>query len=99
MGAATKGRVTKPLPWLKPGVAVGSLVPAASILYRAAHKTLGANPVAEALNELGLMALVFLILSLACTPAKVVFGVTWPIRIRRMLGLVAFFYATLHLLT
>jgi len=85
--------------WLKPGVMTGALVPLVSILYRAVRGRLGANPVAEALNELGLTALVFLILSLACTPAKILFGVTWPIRIRRMLGLVAFFYATLHVLT
>jgi sulfoxide reductase heme-binding subunit YedZ len=86
-------------PWLKPGVLVGSLVPLVSILYRAARGGLGANPVAEALNELGLTALIFLILSLACTPAKILFRVTWPIRIRRMLGLLAFFYASLHVLT
>jgi sulfoxide reductase heme-binding subunit YedZ len=94
-----KGRSKRPLVWLKPGVLTGSLFPLASILYRAARGRLGANPVAEALNELGLTALVFLILSLSCTPAKIVFGVTWPIRIRRMLGLMAFFYATLHVLT
>lgn len=45
------------------------------------------------------MALVFLIASLAATPLKVVFGWTWPIRLRRMLGLYAFFYASLHFLT
>src|SRR5581483_11262508 len=94
-----RGKRAVPLPWLKPGVLTGSLVPLASIVHRGMRGSLGANPVAEALNELGLMALVFLILSLACTPAKVLFGVTWPIRIRRMLGLLAFFYATLHLLT
>jgi sulfoxide reductase heme-binding subunit YedZ len=94
-----KVRPAKQLAWLKPGVLTGALVPVTAILYRAARGKLGANPVAEALNELGLMALVFLILSLACTPAKILFGVTWPIRIRRMLGLMAFFYATLHVLT
>jgi sulfoxide reductase heme-binding subunit YedZ len=91
--------MARPLVWLKPGVLTGSLVPLASIVYRAARGRLGANPVAEALNELGLTALIFLVLSLSATPAKIVFGVTWPIRIRRMLGLIAFFYATLHVLT
>ncbi len=89
----------KKQPWLKPGVLVGAMFPLTSIVYRAAQGGLGANPVAEALNELGLTALIFLILSLGCTPAKIVFGVTWPIRIRRLLGLMAFFYATLHVLT
>src|SRR5262245_24888128 len=68
-------------------------------MYRAARGRLDANPVAEALNELGLTALIFLVLSLSCTPAKIVFGVTWPIRIRQMLGLMTFFYASLHILT
>jgi sulfoxide reductase heme-binding subunit YedZ len=55
--------------------------------------------VSEALNELGLLALVFLVASLAATPLKTLTGWTWPIRIRKTLGLLAFFYASLHLLT
>jgi len=85
-----------PLPWLAPGVLVGCLAPAVAILVRARSGGLGANPIAEALNELGLVALVLLIASLALTPLRTVFGWTWPIRIRRMLGLVAFSYAALH---
>jgi len=61
--------------------------------------TLSANPIAELLNQLGLLALVFLVASLAATPLKQLWGFTWPLRIRRLLGLLAFFYATLHLLT
>src|SRR5205807_1254977 len=57
-----------PLPWLKPAVLTGGLVPLAAIGLRLARGALGANPIAEALNELGLMALVFLVASLACTP-------------------------------
>ena len=85
-----------PLPWLKPGVFVGSLVPLAAILLRALRGELGANPIAQALNQLGLVALVFLVAALACTPLKTFFGWTWPIRLRRMLGLFGFFYALLH---
>lgn len=66
---------------------------------RAATGRLGANPIAEVLNQLGLLALVFLVASLACTPLKAIFGWTWPMRIRRMLGLFAFFYATAHVAT
>jgi len=80
-------------------VLVGALVPAAAIVLRGVRGELGANPIAQALNQLGLLALVFLVAALACTPAKLVFGWTWPLRIRRMLGLLAFFYATLHVLT
>ena len=88
-----------PLPWLKPGVFVGALVPLAAILWRAAHGELGANPIAQALNQLGLVALIFLVAALACTPLKSAFGWTWPIRLRRMLGLFGFFYAVLHIST
>jgi methionine sulfoxide reductase heme-binding subunit len=87
------------LPWLEPAVFTGALAPCAALSYRALLGDLGANPIAEALNRLGLSALVLLVLSLACTPLKTLFGWTWPMRIRRMLGLFAFFYATLHILT
>ncbi len=83
-------------PWLKPAVFAGALVPLAVLLARAARGALGANPIAEALNELGLIALVLLVASLACTPVREVLGWTWPIGMRRMLGLFAFFYASLH---
>jgi sulfoxide reductase heme-binding subunit YedZ len=88
-----------PLPWLKPGVLVGALVPLVAIILRAATGTLGSNPIAQALNELGLLALIFLVAALACTPVKILLGWTWPIRLRRMLGVLAFFYATLHVAT
>jgi sulfoxide reductase heme-binding subunit YedZ len=90
--AARRGR----LPWLNPGILVGASAPLLSILLRARSGALGANPIAEALNELGLMALVLLIASLACTPLRTMLGWTWPIRIRQLLGLLAFAYATLH---
>jgi methionine sulfoxide reductase heme-binding subunit len=88
-----------PLPWLKPGLFVGALVPLAVLLWRAAHGTLGADAIAVGLNQLGYLALALLMASLACTPVKILTGWTWPIRVRRMLGLFAFFYASLHLLT
>jgi methionine sulfoxide reductase heme-binding subunit len=88
-----------PLPWLWPAVVTGGAVPLAAIAIRVARGTLGANPVAEALNQLGLLALVFLVASLACTPVKELTGFTWPIRLRKTLGLYAFFYASLHLIT
>jgi methionine sulfoxide reductase heme-binding subunit len=51
------------------------------------------------LNQLGLIALVFLIAALACTPLKAMAGWTWPMRLRRMLGVLAFLYASLHVIT
>ncbi len=97
--AAAPRRRTSPHRWLAPGVLAGASAPLVSIALRAARGELGADPIAQALNELGLVALIFLIASLACTPAKSLVGWTWPIRLRRMLGLVAALYATLHVLT
>jgi sulfoxide reductase heme-binding subunit YedZ len=94
-----KPRASKPLPWLVPGVLAGALVPLAALLVRAGTGGLGANPVAEAMNQLGLTALILLIASLACSPLKAIFGWTWPIRVRKTLGLTAFLYAALHVLT
>jgi len=92
-------RRSLPHPWLKPAVFTGSLVPVAAILVSAMRGELGANPIAEGLNRLGLMALVFLVAALACTPLKSFLGWTWPIRLRRMLGVFGFFYALLHVTT
>jgi sulfoxide reductase heme-binding subunit YedZ len=86
------------MPWLKPGLIVGAMAPLAAIAVGASQGALGANPIAEIMNELGLVSLIFLIASLACTPARWVFGWSWPVRIRRELGLLAFFYAVLHVL-
>jgi sulfoxide reductase heme-binding subunit YedZ len=86
-------------PWLKPGVFVGALLPLIGLVLQACGGTLGAHPVTVGLNRLGLLSLVFLLASLACTPLKLLVGWTWPIQLRRMLGLFAFFYATLHVAT
>ena len=59
-----------PIPWLKPAVLTGSLVPIVAILERAWRDDLGPDPIAQALNQLGLIALVFLIAALGCTPLK-----------------------------
>jgi sulfoxide reductase heme-binding subunit YedZ len=85
-------------PWLKPGVLIGSLIPLGLLVSDALRGTLGADPVAIALNRLGLLALTLLVASLAATPLRIWFDVTWPMRIRQLLGLLAFFYASLHML-
>jgi|GraSoiStandDraft_24_1057298.scaffolds.fasta_scaffold28875_3 sulfoxide reductase heme-binding subunit YedZ len=88
----------QPFPWLVPGVFLGSLTPLASIALRITRGGLDANPIAQIENELGLAALIFLVASLACTPLRRVTRWTWPVRIRRELGLFAFFYAGVHVL-
>lgn len=88
----------EPMPWLKPGIFLGALAPLVSIVWRGSQNALSANPIAQVINELGLVALIFLVASLACTPARRYLGWTWAPRIRRELGLFAFFYACLHFL-
>jgi len=107
--ATSSARVTSAAParrstsvpdgWLKPGILIGAMVPLVSLVVRGVTGTLDANPIAQIENELGLAALVFLVACLACTPARRVWGWTRPVRIRCELGLLAFFYASLHLLT
>lgn len=94
----TPRRRARPLPWLEPGVVVGGLLPAGVLLLDAATGALGANPVQRATLQTGLLALALLLLSLACTPLRLLTGWTWPARIRRALGLLAVLYTALHLL-
>ena len=86
------------LNWLVPATVTGALVPLAALVVRLIRHRLGANPIATALNQIGLLAVIFLVLSLSCTPLKVLFGWHWPLRVRRTLGLCGFFAALLHFL-
>jgi sulfoxide reductase heme-binding subunit YedZ len=81
---------------LKPAVGVVGLLPAIRIGWLFFSGGLGANPIAEGLNRLGFWTLTILLASLACTPIRIVTGWNWPIRLRKLLGLLAFFYACLH---
>ncbi len=73
-----------------------ALLPLLLLLYRAATDGLGPNPISYATNLLGDTTLRLLLASLAMTPLRLVFGVSWPVSVRRLLGLFAFFYACLH---
>jgi sulfoxide reductase heme-binding subunit YedZ len=84
---------------LKLGVAIAAFIPAVVTAVRFFTGRLGANPIAEALNHLGLWTLILLLATLACTPVKIVTGWNWPLAVRKMLGLCAFAYACMHLTT
>jgi len=84
---------------LKVAVGAAALVPAARTVWLFANGALGADPIALALNQLGLWALIVLLACLCCTPIKVLTGWSFPLRLRRMLGLEAFLYAALHFTT
>jgi len=81
--------------WL---VLVNAAVPLALLAWDAWHHRLGANPVNFAILTTGLMALIFLLLTLLVTPLRKISGWNWIIFSRRTLGLYAFFYACLHFL-
>jgi sulfoxide reductase heme-binding subunit YedZ len=72
------------------------LAPLAMLAYQAATGDLGANPISYLTNTLGDWAFRILLASLAMTPLRLLFGFSWPIALRRLLGLFAFTYAVLH---
>lgn len=81
---------------IKALVFVLALLPFGLALWQAFHGGLGVNPVETLLHRSGGWGLRFLLLSLAVTPLRRLTGANWLIRLRRMLGLYAFFYALLH---
>ncbi|WP_051377750.1 sulfite oxidase heme-binding subunit YedZ [Derxia gummosa] len=88
------------LPALRLGVGVLGpvLAPSEGSFLLALGKDLGANPLETLTRNTGFTALCLLSLTLAVTPLRQWLGQPWLIRLRRMLGLFAFFYAALHVL-
>ena len=78
---------------------INSLVPLTLMFWDVYHEKVGANPVEFVTRTTGMLALVFLLLSLAVTPLRKITGANWLVKFRRMIGLFAFFYGFLHLLT
>ena len=72
------------------------LAPLTWLGYRAWGGDLSANPISFLTNTLGDWTLRILLASLAVTPLRILFRWSWPIALRRLLGLFAFFYAALH---
>jgi methionine sulfoxide reductase heme-binding subunit len=106
----TENQITRWL--LKPAVFLAAVIPAAILIYLtwAAYSgnqsawpaltgNLSANPLEDITHRTGDWALRFLCITLAVTPLRRLTGWNGAIRFRRMLGLFAFFYGTLHFLT
>jgi len=85
--------------YLKPLVFAAALGPLAWLIWAALTGNLSANPLSDITNETGVWTLRFLCITLAVTPLRRLTGWHWLIRYRRMFGLFAFFYGTLHFLT
>ena len=81
---------------LKVGVWILCLLPLAVLACRAVTGDLSANPISFVTNWLGQWTFRLLLTTLALTPLRVLFGISWQISLRRLLGLFAFFYASLH---
>ncbi len=68
-------------------------------VYDGFRGDLGANPIEYFLRTTGVLTLVFLLITLAVTPLRKMYGWNNLVKFRRMLGLFAFFYGFLHLIT
>jgi methionine sulfoxide reductase heme-binding subunit len=85
--------------WLKAIVFALCLIPFGRLLWLATHHGLGANPIEYITRSTGWWTLSFLLITLTVTPVRRLSGWNWLLRLRRMLGLYAFFYVCLHFTT
>ena len=76
-----------------------ALVPLALLGWDSARGNSGPNPVEFFLRTTGVLTLIFLLMTLSVTPLRKYFGWNNLVKFRRMLGLFAFFYGALHLVT
>jgi sulfoxide reductase heme-binding subunit YedZ len=94
-------RIAALRPWAVAKIVVflSCLIPAALLVWRAAADDLGANPIEAVTLSTGRWTLRFMLITLAITPLRRLTGWNRVITFRRMLGLFAFFYASLHFAT
>ena len=79
---------------------IACLSPFALMVYQAVNNTLGPDPTSAIALTTGYNALLMLVISLAISPLRALSPrLSWLIRFRRLLGLFAFFYASIHLAT
>ena len=83
----------------KIAIFINSLIPLSLLLWDLYFKKVGPNPLEFVTRTMGMLTLVFLLLTLSITPLRKIFGVNDLVKARRMIGLFAFFYGALHLLT
>ena len=93
---AARGR---PLRWLKPALFMAALIPFGALVFGFFTDGLGANPVETITHESGQWTLRLLLVTLLVTPLRRATGLSYLVRLRRMLGLFAFFYLMVHFAT
>jgi sulfoxide reductase heme-binding subunit YedZ len=87
------------LRYFKPVIFLACLAPLGILVWRGFHSALGANPIEAITHATGDWTLKFLLITLSITPMRRLTHQYWLIGLRRMLGLFAFFYGVLHLMT
>jgi sulfoxide reductase heme-binding subunit YedZ len=85
--------------WIKTSLFAFCLLPFARLVYGAFANLLGANPIETITRSTGWWTLFLLMVTLAVTPLRRWTSANWLLKLRRMLGLFAFFYASLHFMT
>ncbi len=85
--------------WTKVAIFAACLLPLSNLVWKGFNDGLGANPIEVITRSTGLWTLTLLLVTLGITPLRKLTGQAWLIRFRRMLGLFAFFYGCLHLMT
>ncbi|MFL6581167.1 MAG: sulfite oxidase heme-binding subunit YedZ [Burkholderiales bacterium] len=85
--------------WIKMALFVVCLIPLGHLFWQGLRNHLGANPVEYITHSTGWWALTFVLIALSVTPLRRLAGMPWLLRFRRLLGLFAFFYASLHFVT
>jgi sulfoxide reductase heme-binding subunit YedZ len=78
---------------------LAALIPVARLVWKALHDGLGANPIEFITHATGDWTLILILATLSITPLRRITHQYWLIGVRRMVGLFAFFYGTLHFLT
>jgi len=89
--------VNRLTPAIKVVIFLVCLIPLGLLVWNFIQGELGANPIEAVIHTTGDWTLRLLLISLSITPLKIITGNAYWIRFRRMLGLFAFFYASLHL--
>ncbi|HYJ20018.1 MAG TPA: protein-methionine-sulfoxide reductase heme-binding subunit MsrQ [Burkholderiales bacterium] len=84
---------------IKAAVFAAGLIPLLRLAWLGLHRGLGANPIEYITHSTGWWTLAFLLITLSVTPLRRIANLPWLLRLRRMLGLFAFFYASLHFTT
>jgi len=85
--------------WVKSAIFLLCLVPLARLIWLGVNDGLGANPVEFVERSTGFWGLLILLATLSLTPVRLLWGVSWQLQLRRMVGLMMFFYASLHITT